>query len=79
MADRRPLVWTPSERSAVWDGKDLAAVQMATFPLPRLFGRPAAEVDANWNLTIYGTPVQVGDLITVTGDGQFMIDAWDEV
>lgn len=69
---------TDGERSAVWDGKDLAAVQMATFPLPRHHGRPAAEVDAGWNLTVHGVEVQVGDLITVTGDGQFTIDSWDE-
>jgi hypothetical protein len=61
-------------RSAVWDGKDLAAVQMAAYPLPRVFGRPAAEVDADWNLTVHGAEVRVGDLITVTEDGQFTID-----
>jgi hypothetical protein len=66
------------DREAVWDGKHLAAVQMATFPLPRRNGRPAAEVDANWNLAICGITVQIGDLITVTQDGQFTIDSWDE-
>jgi hypothetical protein len=61
-------------RSAVWDGRDLAAVQMATYPLPRESGRPLAEVDADWNLAVHGVEVRVGDVITVFEDGGFTID-----
>jgi hypothetical protein len=57
---------TSQERTATWDGKDFAAVQIATFWLPRVEGRPAAEVNKHWDLTILGTPVAVGTMITVT-------------
>lgn len=56
-------------RVAVWDGKDLAAVQVATALLPRVHGRPAAEVDGpEWNrLTVCGTTVPHGYVVVVNG------------
>lgn len=51
-----------------WDGKDLAAVQIATFRLPRPFGAPAAQVDRDWDLTVNGMPVAVGQFIAITRD-----------
>jgi hypothetical protein len=54
-----------NERTARWDGKDLAAVQIATWPLPRRNGRPAAEVTKDWDLFINGTFVPTGSLIVV--------------
>lgn len=59
-----------TKRTAVWDGKDLAAIQTATWLLPRIHGRPAAEVDPQWNLTINGMPMRISDRIVVvrTGD-----------
>jgi hypothetical protein len=47
---------------ATWDGKNFAVVQM--LPLPREDGRPYAEVDAHWNLTLKGIPVRPGAIIT---------------
>lgn len=52
-----------------WDGKNLAAVQMACVTVPRVHGRPCYEVDKDWNLTLAGSPVPVGAVITVTGNG----------
>ena len=54
-------------RVARWDGRDLAAVQVATALLPRTEGRPAAEVDADWNLTVYGIAVALGAEVVVSG------------
>lgn len=58
-----------SARTVVWDGKDLAAIQVLTFGLPRVHGVPAAEVDAEWNLTVQGVPVLIGQDVTVWDDG----------
>jgi len=57
---------TPS-RSVTWDGKNLAAVQALAALLPRTEGRPVAEVDKDWNLTVAGIPVMIGATVTVTG------------
>jgi hypothetical protein len=53
---------------ALWDGKNLAAIQMATRRVKREHGRPAAEVDESWNLTINGDPVAVGSFIMTNDD-----------
>jgi hypothetical protein len=63
------------ERTVRWDGQDLAAVQIATWPLPRRSGRPAAEVTADWDLTINGRFIPTGSVITVTSDRQVRIEA----
>jgi hypothetical protein len=55
--------------SVVWDGKDLASVQMLTCKVPRREGRPAAEVDADWNLTVLDIPAAIGTTIFVTLEG----------
>jgi hypothetical protein len=52
----------------LWDGKNLAAVQMATCKARREHGRPAAEVDEAWNLTVNSMPVPVGSFIMTTDD-----------
>ena len=56
-------------RAARWDGRDLAAVQAATALLPRIEGRPAAEVDGpEWGrLTVCGTTVPPGFVVVVNG------------
>jgi hypothetical protein len=58
----------------IWDGKDLAAIQMATAGIPREHGRPAAEVDAEWNLTVAGVPLWPGDAIEVSPAGEVTYD-----
>lgn len=57
------------------DGLDFAAVRALTSTLPRENGRPAAEVDAVWHLTIYNTPVYIGQEITLLPDGFIEIGA----
>lgn len=59
--------------SVIWDGSDLAAIQILTHPLPRRQGRPAAEVDSDWNLRVLGSPVDVGQRVTVTDGGALII------
>jgi hypothetical protein len=56
-------------RVARWDGRDLAAIQVATALLPRVHGRPAAEVDGpEWGrLTVCGTTVPAGFVVVVNG------------
>lgn len=49
-----------------WDGKNLAAVQAATSHIQRTHGRPCAEVDVHWNLTLSGIHVPPGSVIRVT-------------
>lgn len=58
-----------SAKTVFWDGKDLASIQELTFSLPRVHGRPAAEVDAEGNLKVQGAPVLVGQYVTVFDDG----------
>lgn len=53
-----------------WDGKNLAAIQMAASRVPRVHGRPAAEVDADWHLTVCGFPLVPGDAIEVEPGGE---------
>jgi hypothetical protein len=48
-----------------WDGHNLAAIQLATACLARDHGRPCAEVDKDWNLTVYDFPVLTGQVITI--------------
>ena len=47
----------------IWDGKNLAAIQMLTCKLSRKHGRPVAEVDRDWHLTVLGIPVPVGSSV----------------
>jgi hypothetical protein len=61
-----------SVNSKVWDGKDFAAIQTITADIPRRNGRPAAEVDKDWNLTVLDVPVPVG--WRVYEDGQVTPD-----
>lgn len=63
-------------RTAEWDGKDLAAVQVATARLPRVQGRPAAEVDKDWNLKLLGVPVELGTRISVSEAGSVLLNDW---
>ena len=51
----------------IWDGKNLAAIQAVTAGIPRRDGRPAAEVDADWNLTVLDVPVPVGWAVFADG------------
>jgi hypothetical protein len=61
----------------LWNGKDFAAVQKATFHLPRVYGRPAAEVKKQsekerkngFELTIQGKEVPYGSKITIHNGG----------
>lgn len=63
------------ERTARWDGKDFAAVQIATWPLARTSGRPAAEVTPEWDLFVNDEFVPTGSVITVTSDKQVRVGA----
>ena len=60
--------------SAIWDGKDFAAIQMVTRRL-RDHGRPYAEVDKDWNLHLRGKFVPVGT--EVLSDGCYDLPAGD--
>jgi hypothetical protein len=53
-----------------WDGKNLAAIQMLTCGIPRRNGRPAAEVDADWNLRVLD--VAVPFTYAVFADGEVL-------
>lgn len=48
-----------------WDGKNLAVIQLATLHL-RVQGAPAAHVDRDWNLTVSGKPVAIGEVLHVS-------------
>jgi hypothetical protein len=71
------------ENPVLWDGKDLAAIQAATGWIRRENGRPAAEVDRDWNLTVkFGpepgaqrAPVRVGEHIQVGERGHITVAA----
>jgi hypothetical protein len=49
-------------KQAVWDGKDLAAIQMLGTEAERRHGMPAVRVDADWNLSI---ATEAGVLVSV--------------
>jgi hypothetical protein len=53
--------------TVTWDGKNFAAVQTATVPVPRRCGCPVAELHGG-ELRLAGIPVPPGTEITV-GDG----------
>lgn len=59
-----------------WDGRNLAVIQMATCKIPRRAGRPAAEVDEDWNLTILDQPVPRGHIVSADGA---VLGPWMEV
>jgi hypothetical protein len=61
--------------AGVWDGRNLAAVQIATAVVPRVHGRPCAEVDAEWNLTVAGVPVPAGAAIAITSAGVVRVES----
>ena len=52
---------------AVWDGKNLAIIQTVTGGIPRRNGRPAVEVDKDWNLRVLDVPVPVGSRVYPDG------------
>lgn len=51
----------------IWDGKDFASIQIETWSIPRDHGRPYAEVDKDWNLTLGGRSVPIGTEILSDG------------
>jgi hypothetical protein len=57
-------------RRVTWDGKDFAAIQTATAAVPRVHGRPCAEVDEDWRLSVAGVPLVPGDSIEVSESGE---------
>jgi hypothetical protein len=67
-------------KQAVWDGKDLAAIQMLGAESERRQGRPAVRVDADWNLSIVTeagllVSVPVGNVVAVDEDGCLTMSA----
>jgi hypothetical protein len=67
--DDLPVLANIPPQPGIWDGKNLAAIQVATAIVPRFYGRPCAEVDPYWNLTLHGEPVEVGDTIMICEHG----------
>jgi hypothetical protein len=55
-----------------WDGKNLAAIQMATGWIPREHGRPTAEVDREWNLTLKVSPFEPDRVFVPVGSDIFV-------
>jgi hypothetical protein len=56
----------------LWDGHDLASIQMLGMEVPRRHGIPAVQVDADWNLLVMTghvlVSVPVGWLVSVEDD-----------
>jgi len=62
---------TEPVRTAPWDGKNLAVIQMAR--IPHEHGRPPYDVRIEadgWHLSVAGVPLLPGDAIEVSPSGE---------